>query len=556
LFLSVSTLVFSQEKPNIVLILTDDQGYADLGCHGNPYLKTPNIDRFAQESVEFSQFYVSPVCAPTRASLMTGRYSYRTKVTDTWFGRSLMHQDEVTIAEVLKKNGYTTGIFGKWHLGDNYPRRPQDQGFDEAIIHRGGGITQPSCPPENSYFDPLLLHNGEMKKYKGYCMDVYTDEAIKFIRNHKTQPFFVYLATNTPHDPLQVSDEYVDPYRRLGLDDKTARVYGMVANIDDNFRKLLAAVDQMGLASNTIVIFMSDNGPTQEGVGRYTAGLRGHKTQVYEGGIRVPFFIRWPDRFRPGRKIDRLAAHIDVMPTLLELCDAAKPQDVQFDGLSLAPLLQEDSPAWADRTLFFQWHRGDSPELYRSVAARNDRYKLVQAQNLFDGNRPLEFELFDIQNDPEEKKNIALQHPEMVAQLKSEYKDWLTDVSRTRGFSPSLVWLGTPYENPVVMTQEDRRDADGWGNDKFTEDAHWPVKVVRGGNYEIKLRLYYPAISDGIAFFKLGDIQMEHLIVKGATEYAFTGVHLSQGEGKLKGWVQFGTHKIGLRFMDVKLLDK
>ncbi|MDQ3651361.1 MAG: sulfatase-like hydrolase/transferase, partial [Acidobacteriota bacterium] len=262
------------KRPNVILIITDDQGHGDLGFHGNPKIKSPNIDRLARESTRFVNFYVSPVCAPTRASLMTGRYNYRTGVVDTYLGRAMMHPDEVTLAEMLSRAGYRTGIFGKWHLGDNYPMRPMDQGFEESLIHFGGGIGQPSdpaVPGGSSYFDPVLQHNGKQVKTKGYCSDVYTDAAINFITENRNKPFFTYLAFNAPHTPLQVPRSYFEQYKGMKLDrsefpstghtlpanvdsDTTAKVYGMVTNIDDNLGRLFSKLEELRIADNTILI--------------------------------------------------------------------------------------------------------------------------------------------------------------------------------------------------------------------------------------------------------------------------------------------------------------
>ena len=355
-------------KPNVLLIITDDQGYGDLGCHGNEKVRTPNIDRFASQSVRFTQFCVAPVCTPTRASLMTGRYHHRTGAIDTYQGRALMQPDETTIPEVLKSAGYRTGLFGKWHLGDNYPRRPQEQGFDEVLMHRGGGMVQPGDPPGSRYMYPVLQHNGVQKDYKGYCTDVFTDGVIRFIEAGKDAPFFAYVAFNAPHTPLEVPDEWVRPYRGMGLDETTARIYAMVENIDANVGRLLKRLDELKLAENTIVLYMHDNGPQQK---RFNANLRGLKGSVYEGGIRSPLFVRWAGTTRP-REVDKLAGHIDLFPTLLELCRAKYEATRPLDGMSLAPLVLGHKVEWVDRTLFIQWHRGDEPKLYENCAVRQD----------------------------------------------------------------------------------------------------------------------------------------------------------------------------------------
>jgi len=563
-----------RKRPNIIFVLTDDQGYGDLGCHGNNFLKTGHIDKFAGESVEFSQFYVSPVCSPTRASLLTGRYNYRTGVVDTWIGRNLMAGDEVTIAELLRDVGYATGVFGKWHLGDNYPLRSIDQGFEESIVHKGGALTTQTNPPGNNYFDPILQHNGKTRKFKGYCMDIYTDAAIKFVEQNKNKPFFVYLATNTPHVPLQISEEYAEPYRAMGLTEDTARAYGMITNIDDNFGRLLAKLKELKLADETIVIFMSDNGPCGGSVqtDRYMADLRGLKGWVYENGIRVPCFIRWPSGFKGGRKTDRIAAHIDIMPTLLEACGAKKPANVKLDGVSLMPLLSGDDADWPDRTLYLQWHNADEPELYICFAARNQRYKLVQAQGIKHktvhqkyielvkaqgrkGQMPTDefkFELFDMAQDPFEQNDISAEHPEIVEQMKRGYAKWFVDVSSSRGYEPPRIVIGTKYENPTVLTRQDWRGTDNW-TDKNV--GYWQVKLANTGSYLVKVILSKTLRAPGRVYFKFGDVKLKEPLRKCASEVKFKNVQLQKGLGKVEAWAEVEREKLGVRFVNIERLD-
>ena len=497
LLICVSALnaVAAAERPNILLIMTDDQGHGDLGCHGNPDLKTPHLDKFATQSVNLRQFFVCPVCSPTRSALMTGRYNYRTGVVDTFIGRSLMRPGEVTIADRLSAAGYRTGIFGKWHLGDNAPLRPIDQGFQEALVLKGGGIGQPSDPPGGeSYFDPVLLHNGQLEKTHGYCSDVFTSAALQFIETHRDQPFFAYLPFNAPHGPLEVPEADLAPYATGQLSpgphkfegkfdqDTTARIYGMVKNIDDNLGRLFARLDELKLAENTIVIFLTDNGPQQP---RYVSGMRGRKGTVYDGGVRVPCYVRWPSTLTAGRIVDTMAAHIDLTPTLLEATGTPVPATGKFDGRSLLPLLKGEAIDWPDRTLFFQWHRGDAPEIYRAFAARTREWKLVQAKGVppgpFDA-RSQPVELFHISEDPGEQKNVAAEHPEIVAKLKAAYEAWFADVS-SAGYAPPKIHLGSAKENPVVLTRQD------WRGPKaaWTPEAvgHWDVDVARPGTYRI-----------------------------------------------------------------------
>lgn len=546
--------LYGSQAPNIVLVLTDDQGYGDLGRHGNPDIKTPAIDAFAQESIGFTRFYVSPVCAPTRASLLTGRYNYRTGVTDTWFGRATMHPDEVTLAEVLKSAGYATGLFGKWHLGDTYPHRPQDQGFDEVLMHRGGGIAQPSCPLGNSYFDPLLYRNGVEVKTRGYCMDVYTDATLEFIEANRDKPFFAYLATNTPHTPLQVPDKYVAPYLKAGLPGETSRIYGMITNIDDNFARILKKLEELSLAENTIIVFMSDNGPEVFHPGkRHLAGLNGRKTDVYEGGIRTPFYLRWPQRFKAPVTVDTLAAHIDLMPTLLDACGIGHNLPA-MDGRNLLPLMRGDSADWPPRTLFLQWHRGNEPTAFRNFTAVEERYKLLQRNNKHKPSEPEQFELYDLIDDPGETRNIADAHPEVLQRLKASYRNWLEEVSSSRGYGDLPSWIGSEHENPVVLTQQDRRDATAWGNDTHYPEAYWPIRIVKAGDYRIRVELFGPAAENGTAILQVGDATFRTEIAKGARAVTFPSSYLDAAESRVRCWIEYGPKQSAPHFLIVELI--
>jgi arylsulfatase len=307
------------KRPNIIVVLTDDQGYGDLSCHGNPILRTPNMDRIHAEAVRFTNFHVSPTCAPTRAALMTGRHEFRSGVTHTILERERMSLDARTIAEVLKTSGYATGIFGKWHLGDAAPYQPGRRGFDEVFIHGCGGIGQDypgTCAdaPGNTYFNPTLLHNGNFEKTAGYCTDVFFRQALEWIGRKRSagKPFFAYIATNAPHAPLECPPEYIARYRDRVPDEDTARFFGMVANIDDNLGMLLEKLESWGIDRDTLLIFMTDNGGTG-GVKVFNAGMRGAKNTPWQGGTRVPAFFRWPGTLKPG-SCDRLAAHVDVFP--------------------------------------------------------------------------------------------------------------------------------------------------------------------------------------------------------------------------------------------------
>ena len=518
--------------PNIVLIMTDDQGWAQLGTHGDPVLQTPRLDAMATQSVEMTRFYVSPVCAPTRAALMTGRYNYRTGVVDTYLGRAMMAPDETTVAEMLRDAGYRTGIFGKWHLGDNYPQRTVDQGFQESVVHKGGGIGQPSDPPGSDYFDPILFSNGRQEQYEGYCTDVYFDEAIRWIGSGAGEPFFAYIPTNAPHSPYLVPDSYREPYAAQGLGDKDARIYGMITNIDYNVGRLLDHLDAHQLGDRTLIIFMTDNGPTTR---LYHAGLRAQKGSVYENGIRVPFLARWPERLAP-RKIEDMGAHIDIAPTLLAAANAEPPADVRLDGIDLLPLWEGRIDSLPDRTYFVQAHRGNEPQAYRAFAAVEQRYKLVQALSFRQPppqNAPLE--LYDLLEDPGETVDLASQRPEEVRRLKESYDRWFEDVTSTRGFAAVRFALGSDEQPRVTLTRQDWRmvTADGWSRNEAVL-GHWEVYCARDGLYDITVTFAEPVPQSGTTRIAFRDAEAAMPVNQGALEAAFRGIALEAGEGTFK----------------------
>ena len=540
-------------RPNVVLIMTDDQGYGDVGAHQNPQIRTPNMDRLHAESVRLTQFYVSPVCAPTRASLMTGRYCYRTGVVDTYVGRAMMDSSEVTLAELLVDAGYRTGIFGKWHLGDTYPIRAMDQGFQESLVHKGGGIGQPADPPHNSYFDPVLLHNGDWVKTTGYCSDVYTDAAMEFIRRNRDRSFFAYLSTTAPHTPLEIDESYVSRYRDMGLNETTARIYGMVENIDDNLGRLVGLLEELDLDENTILIFMTDNGPQQD---RYNAGMRGLKTSVWDGGIRVPFFIRWPGRLQGGRDVDRIAAHIDVLPTLMEACGLYLPPELGIDGMSLVPLFENSAREWPDRSLYFQIHRGDEPILYRNMAARNQKYKIVQPLQFRPGSIPVNppIYLFDMEADPGESKDIAVDHPDIHRQLIEGYEAWFQDVSATRGYHPVRIRLGTRDENPVILTPQDWRGADHYLAPAL---GFYEVTVSEAARYQFSLR-FIATDKPAVVHLKIGNVERSARIpgkvdVRSAhCSWTPDPIELPRGDARVEGWLEEeGENPLGVRYIHV-----
>lgn len=556
-------MVSDSERPNVILIMTDDQGYGDVGFHGNDIIKTPHIDRFAAENIEFTRFYVCPTCAPTRAGLLTGRYHHRTGVQGTMSGEALIHPDEITIAEMFMAAGYRTGIFGKWHLGDNYPRRPIDQGFEEALVHNGGGLSQPSCPPgkgyfdpdimkkhnyvlpdkiphwlgSNSYFDPVLQHNGEQKQYEGYCTDIFFNEALSFIEKHKSEPFFVYLPTNAPHSPEFVSEDYLAPYREKGLDDKTARCYAMITNIDDNFGRFRDKLTELGLYENTILIFMGDNGPQYL---RFSDGLRDRKSSFYEGGIRVPFIINFPGVTDGGEKTDTIAANIDLYPTLLAACGITLPEGITIDGENLMPLLRETTSGRSERILFFQGNHG-VPERYNHCAVMTQQHKLVDGK-----------ELYDIIDDPSEKNDVSANQPDVAEMLREKYEEWFDDVVNTRGQEPQRIYLGTEHENPVILTPQDWRGP----RSRFVRAGslgHWLVDIINSGTYEITVQFREDKNPETV-HFSLGDAKESYSVKKGETSHTFNRFNLEQGEARLDAWLETRGKTAGVDYVEVKII--
>ena len=552
LFLTFSGWSMAQEiyHPNVIIIITDDQGYGDLGFTGNPHVKTPVIDAFARSSVRFNNFYVSPVCAPTRSSLMTGRYSLRTGVRDTYNGGAIMASNEVTIAEMLKQANYKTGAFGKWHLGDNYPYTPNYQGFDESVIHLAGGMGQVGdittyYKRDSSYFDPVLWHNGQQEAYEGYCSDIFTEQAIRFIEEQHKRPFFCYLSFNAPHTPLQVPDEYyqqykdIDPSSGFENDDRpfvkmseknkedARKVYAMVTNIDDNIGKVLQKLKELNIEENTLVIFMTDNGPQQV---RYVAGMRGRKGNVYRGGVRVPFFMKYPAMFDEGNDIETTAAHIDILPTLSQLCNVELPKERTIDGKSLLPLLQGESVKWADRPLFFYWTRR-YPELYNNIALQKGGYKLVGKT---DYDAEIEgFELFDIHKDPYEQHNLVSKNKDIANDLKQNldqiYKELITSENL---LNPPRIVVGNENENPVILNRNDASGQRGiWSQEEIY--GKWDVRINQG-TYNFRFKFIKPIAEGGKMFLETKGIVNQKKHTKANTVIIeMNNISLPEIEGEL-----------------------
>lgn len=574
LFISISGLqigsVYARKRPNILLIMTDDQGIGDIGLHGNNILKTPNMDAIARQGAEFKQFIVNFNCSPTRASMLTGRDNYRTGVVGVTETSHLMKSTEVTLAKVLSDAGYRTGIFGKWHLGDSYPMRPSDKGFQETLIHKGGGIGQASDPPGNSYYNPILEQNNVKKAFRGYCDDIFADATINFIDKNKDKPFFAFYATNLPHFPLTVSDKWADPFRKMGLHELNARTYGMIANVDANIGRLLAKLKELGLEDNTIVVFMSDNGPRTKRTkndlypDRYNMNLRGTKTSVYENGIRVPFFIKWPGKIQKGIKYTNLAAHIDVMPTLLEACNVPVPKDLKLDGLSLMPLLSGKVNKLPEREIFIQGHAGSEPFKYFHFTVRGQQYKLISPDDDPYGNiaRPgdaeikkmiASLELYDIEKDSSEINNIAKQHPEIVKNMLSKYENWFDQAIKDRGTDwPQRIYLGTQFQKNVQLSRFDWGGPGTFGN-QTNQFGYWEV-FSTAARYRITLR-FQKAPKSGTAYIKYQGLEKNALVSEGKTSIIFDDIELPAGSGRFEAFLKYDPKETGVQFVDVERIN-
>ncbi|MCA9065015.1 MAG: arylsulfatase, partial [Planctomycetaceae bacterium] len=495
-------------RPNILLIITDDQGYGDFSVHGNPHLQTPHIDQLGAESVRFDRFYVNSFCAPTRAALLTGRWPLRTGCHGVTHNRETMRANEVTLAEALHTAGYRSGCIGKWHNGEQYPFTPPGQGFDEFFGFNNGHW--------NNYFDAHLLRGSQSVQTDGYITDVLTDEALRFISDHRTGPFFCYVAYNAPHSPYQVPDQYFDRFKAKGFDDTLAAFYGMCENIDDNVGRMLKYLETEGLADNTIVLFLTDNGGTA-GVKTYNAGMRGGKTSVHEGGSRVPLFVRWPAAGWAPHVVRPIVSHIDVYPTLMDLCGVNAPDGPRIDGVSLRPLLETaDDSDWPERTLFT--HNPIDETNRFPGAVRTQRYRLVcEIKGPAGGSRAVAndesaspWQLYDMQSDPGETKDLAKVHPDIVRQLSRQYDAWFTEIS-SNGLQRIPLSVGFRQHNPVELHAPQAfidkplnfANGPGFANDWLTNwidpkaQVRFELDVKTAGDFDVELAFACPAIDAG-----------------------------------------------------------
>jgi arylsulfatase A-like enzyme len=496
------------KQPNVLFIITDDQGYGDFSIHGNTHLQTPHIDQLAAESVRFDRFYVNSFCAPTRAALLTGRWPLRTGCHGVTHNAEAMKPSEVTIAEALHERGYRSACIGKWHNGEQYPFTPMGQGFDDAFGFNNGHW--------NNYFDPVLLRGSRPEQTKGYITDVFTDEAMKFISANQAGPFFCYLSYNAPHSPYQVPDKYFDKFKAKGFDDTLAAFYGMCENIDDDVGRLLSHLESLQLADNTIVLFLTDNGGTA-GVKTYNAGMRGGKTSVHEGGSRVPLFMRWSSAKWQPHVVKPIVSHIDLFPTLLDLCGVKSPTGPKMDGITLRPLLEKtDNSGWPERTLFT--HNPIDKTNKFPGAVRTQRYRLVrEIKGPAGGSKAkandasaTRWQLYDMETDPGQTKNIAADQPDIVQQLCDQYDAWFADISRD-GLQRFPLPVGHAEHNPVELHAPQAyfdkpltfAIGSGAANDWLTAwtdvkaKVWFDIEVATAGDYDIELAFACPSSDAG-----------------------------------------------------------
>jgi arylsulfatase len=484
------------KRPNVIVFLTDDNGYGDHECLGNPVLKTPNFNRLHSQSVRFTDFHVAPMCTPTRGQLMSGLDCLHSGASSVCAGRSFLRRGIPTMANIFAAGGYRTAHFGKWHLGDSYPNLPHQRGFEDSVYLLGWGITSIADTWGNDYFDGRFSHNGVLKQYKGYCTDLFFDLTMQWIkeRKEKNEPFFVYLPTNAAHGPHWVPEKYKKPYQGKG----PAAFFGMIANLDENLGRLDTFLRENGLFDNTLLVYMNDNGGTA-GVQTFNAGMRGHKTQYYDGGHRAVCWVRWPGG--PLRKpcdLDSLTEVQDILPTLVDLCALPKPKDASFDGTSLAGLLKGTSDTFPDRMLVVQY--GQVPTKWDSAVMWN-KWRLVKGK-----------ELYNIKDDPGQKKDIASANAEVVDKMRAHYEKWWAGVEpRLQDFSP--ISIGSEKENPGRLSAAD------WANvycdnaydvrNGLNKNGVWHILVEQDGSYEIELRRWPKEadanIVDGVPAFKAVD---------------------------------------------------
>ncbi len=563
-------LAASAPPPNVIVVVTDDQGYGDLSAHGNPVLKTPSMDKLHSQSVRLTDFHAAPMCTPTRGQLLTGRDAMDNGASFVCMGRSLIRQDLPTMADIFQSAGYATGHFGKWHLGDNYPFRPQDRGFEETVHHGAWGITSLADYFGNDYFNDHYRHNRRIEQYTGYCTDVWFEEAMAWIRRQAREgkPFLVYLATNAPHVPLWAPQKYIDPY--LGkVGSRIAKFFGMIASVDENMGRLTALLDELEIADDTIFVFLGDNG-TAQGETVFNAGMRGKKRSLYDGGHRVPLFLRWPSgNIGAPRDLDPLTHAQDVLPTLLDLSGVQAPAEAAFDGVSLAPLLRGEGQDLTGRMLVVQY--GGFFEKHRDAAVLWDKWRLVGGK-----------ELYDVAKDPGQRQDVAKEFPETAAKMRAHYDRWWDEVMpAAEAYQPIVV--GGFGENPARLSAADWNgvycDNPGCVRGGQAVSGPWTIRVERAGRYRFSLRRWpkesglalrdpapplrgeYGDVMAGKALpitharLRIGELELRRRVDGEAQEVVFE-TEVEPGERRLQSWFldEAGELLAGAYYVEVERL--
>ncbi|WP_233783343.1 arylsulfatase [Flavivirga eckloniae] len=500
LLLSVLSCSPNTQQPNVILIVTDDQGYGDLACHGNPYIKTPNIDKLHGQSVRFTDFHVDPTCAPTRAALITGKYAHHVGVWHTVSGGNHLRASEVTMADVFKSAGYRTGLFGKWHLGSNYPYRPMDRGFDEWLGQGDGGTGTTDDWFDNDRVNDYYWHNGEREQRNGFAPDVFYEAAIDFVNktNEKDKPFFLYLPTYLPHHPHTLPDKSWANNENSEVSNYVSYFFAGIERIDWNIGRLREALEKSGQSKNTILIFMSDNGGTA-GVKLFNAGMRGHKGQVYDGGHRVPFFVHWPKgALSQNKDVKDLTSHIDVLPTLIDLCKLKLENEIDFDGRSFKQQLFNPELALSERTLFVETQRNYKPESWENTVGMTNEWRLVDDK-----------ELYNMSNDPAQTQNAIDAHPDIVKKIRESHEDYWTKVTPGDRDRPRFI-IGHPDDPETFLTPSDWYLPNvPWNHAQVAKGSpqvgSWQVTISKKGMYRFEVRRW-PREADteiqGVPVFK------------------------------------------------------
>ena len=550
--LTISGIIsWAQTRPNIIIILADDMGWGDVRSNGNPAIETPVLDHLAEKSLTFERFYVCPLCAPTRAELLTGRYFLRTGVSSVTQGYENMNPKETTIAQILKQNGYVTGCFGKWHNGGYYQQHPNRKGFDEYVGFMVGHL--------GYYYDAIYQQNDEEVASKGYATDFFTRQALSFIERNAGKSFFCYVPYNVPHSPFQVPEKYFNKYKTRGLDNELATIYGMVENMDENIGLILEKLEQLNLMEKTIVIFLSDNGPNTF---RYNGGMKGKKGNVDEGGVRVPFYISWPGTIKAG-KTDQQAQGIDLLPTLLNLCNINYKPVLPIDGINLSKQIFRQADNF-DRYIYSR--QPQYPLKNRAGSIRNDRYRLTIASG--------DTLLYDMQADPSQKVNIAGQFPVIRNKLALEYHKWENEMVSQYQVQTTIE-AGFEDEKRITLPVQDailsgkvkyssihpnQSHTENWVQN--SDSIFWKLNMQQAGKYRVELQYGCTAQEIGSQFLFHSESGSFRFVIEKPFESQVLPnrdyVPRAESVERTWSWMQIGTIplKKGEEKLVLKLLEK